>query len=67
MQLIQQTIVPDAWGPLGGPSTMVPLTRGVGNRPALIVSTVNDVHEQIADLLRVMRENHIGDDPVVAP
>ena len=66
MQLIQQTIVPDTWGPLGGPSTMVPLTRGVGNRPALIVSTVNDVHEQIADLLRVMRENHIGDDPVVA-
>lgn len=65
MQAIQQTIVPDTWEALGGPSTMTPLTVGVGNRPSLVVSTTFDIHEQIENLIRVMRENHVGSDPDV--
>ncbi|NND97313.1 MAG: hypothetical protein HKN47_08305 [Pirellulaceae bacterium] len=65
--VIQSTIVPDTWESLGGPSTMVPLLQGQGNRPALLISTTTDVHEQIGDLLRLMREHHVGPDPVVDP
>ena len=45
---------------------MAPLTVGNGNRPAILVSTVYPIHEEIAQLLEAMREAHVGADPVVA-
>lgn len=57
-----QNITPDTWEILGGPSTMVPL---VSKRPALLISTTYDVHENIAKLLQTLRETHFGSDPVL--
>ena len=65
IDLIQTTIVPDTWEALGGPSTMAPVTLGNGNRPAILVSTVYPIHEQIAKLLEALREAHVGPDPVI--
>lgn len=51
MQLIQQTISPDTWEALGGPSTMAPYQQNL----SLVISTTSDVHDQIADLLESLR------------
>ena len=60
--VIQTVIVPDTWEALGGPSTMSPATGGAGNRPAVLVSTTSDVHEQISALLSSLRRTHVGPD-----
>jgi hypothetical protein len=67
IDLIQTSIVPDTWEALGGPSTISPVTQGYGNRPAILVSTVYPIHEQIAQLLEALREAHVGADPVISP
>ncbi len=51
MQLIQQTVVPDTWEALGGPSTMAPYQQNL----SLVISTTSDVHDQITDLLESLR------------
>ncbi|GAA4468232.1 sigma-70 family RNA polymerase sigma factor [Novipirellula rosea] len=60
--LIQTTINPDTWEALGGPSTMAPFQS---TRPALLISTTYDVHQQIETLLQTLRESHFGPDPVL--
>ncbi len=62
-QVIQTIIAPATWEALGGPSTIAPMAQSNGVRPAVIISTTADVHEQIADLFAAMRKNHIGPDP----
>ncbi|TWU22207.1 ECF RNA polymerase sigma factor SigE [Novipirellula galeiformis] len=60
--LIQSTIRPDAWEALGGTSTMAPFQS---TRPALLISTTFEVHQQIESLLQTLRESHFGPDPVL--
>ncbi|GAA5510529.1 sigma-70 family RNA polymerase sigma factor [Novipirellula caenicola] len=60
--LIQTTIDPDTWEALGGASTMAPFQS---TRPALLISTTYDVHQQIETLLQTLRESHFGPDPVL--
>lgn len=67
MSAVQTTIVPDTWEALGGPSTMSPVTSGDGNRPALLISTVYPIHDQIEKLFAALRETHVGVDPVGLP
>ncbi|WP_442508927.1 sigma-70 family RNA polymerase sigma factor [Novipirellula sp. SH528] len=62
INLIQTTIRPDTWEALGGPSTMAPFQS---TRPALLISTTYDVHQQIETLLQTLRESHFGPDPVL--
>lgn len=64
ISMIQHTIEPDTWEILGGVSTMVPVGNGERSRPALLVSTTFDVHQQIADLMKSLRESHFGPDPI---
>ncbi|QDT08325.1 hypothetical protein [Planctomycetes bacterium K23_9] len=64
--ILETTIAPDTWESLGGPSTIAPLTQGQRSRPAILVSTTSDVHNQIADLLKAMRKTHVGADPIAA-
>jgi hypothetical protein len=61
---IQSTIVPDTWEALGGPSTIVPLGPAQGSRPAIIVSSIYQVHHEIEMLLKTMRRGHVGPDPI---
>lgn len=65
IDVIQGTLKPEFWEQLGGPGVINPLTEGYGNRPAIIVSATQEVHRQIETLLTVMRESHVGDDPVL--
>ena len=51
IELIQQTVVPDTWEALGGPSTMAPYQQNL----SLVISTTSDVHDQISDLLESLR------------
>ncbi len=60
--VLQTVIVPDTWEQLGGPSSISPATGGAGNRPAILVSTTSDVHEQISALLSSLRRTHVGPD-----
>ncbi len=60
---IQTTIVSDTWEALGGPSTMAPITNGAGNRPAIIISTTSEVHDDIGALFSSLRRTHVGPDP----
>ncbi|EMI21488.1 signal peptide protein [Rhodopirellula maiorica SM1] len=60
--LIQTTIHPDTWEALGGASTMAPFHS---TRPALMISTTYDVHQQIETLLQTLRESHFGPEPVI--
>ncbi len=62
IELIKTMIHPATWDSLGGPSSMQPLNQ---KRPAIVVSTITDVHEQIEDLLQVCREGHFGQPPVM--
>lgn len=64
MSMIQGAIEPDTWETLGGVSTMVPVGNGEHARPTLLVSTTFDVHQQISDLMKSLRESHVGPDPV---
>jgi hypothetical protein len=65
IDVIQGTLNPEFWEQLGGPGVINTLTEGYGNRPAIIVSATQEVHRQIETLLTVMRESHVGDDPVL--
>ncbi len=51
MTLIQQTVAPDTWEALGGPSTMAEYRQNL----SLVISTTSEVHDQIADLLATLR------------
>ena len=62
IDLIQSNIEPDTWEALGGPSTMAPITS---LRPALMISTMYTVHENIDQLFRTLRESHFGKDPAL--
>ena len=64
MTSIRSTVMPETWEQLGGPSTMTPLQMGDGNRPSLLISTTDEVHHQIKNLLDVLRKTHTGSDPV---
>lgn len=63
MDAIQTTIVPDTWEALGGPSTMCPITLGDGNRPAILISTIYPIHHDIEQLIKSLRDAHVGVDP----
>lgn len=52
--VISACIVPDTWEQLGGPSSIIPLIAD--ERPAIIVSTTSDVHDQIKALLESLRK-----------
>jgi hypothetical protein len=62
IDLIQTSIEPDTWEALGGPSTMSPVTS---TRPALMISTIYTVHEDIESLFQTFRQTHFGKDPVL--
>lgn len=62
MQAIQQSIHPDTWEALGGPSTMCPLVLSMEQRPSLIVSTTLSTHEQIESLINTLRKTNLGPD-----
>lgn len=64
ISMIQPTIEPDTWEILGGTGTIVPVGGGEYARPAVLVSTTFGVHQQIADLMKTLRETHVGPDPV---
>lgn len=51
VELIRQTIAPDMWLEMGGPGSMYYWLPG----RALVVRQTDEVHEQIADLLRQLR------------
>lgn len=51
VELIRQTIAPDMWIEMGGPGSMYYWMPG----RALVVRQTDEVHEQIADLLRQLR------------
>ncbi len=53
-KLVMATIVPDTWDALGGPSGIT--SFAVYDRPAIVVSTTSDVHDQIQALLRSLRK-----------
>jgi len=67
IEVIQSSIEPDFWEHLGGPGVIQPLTHGVRNRPAILVSAICEIHQQIDALLMAMREGHVGPDPVLGP
>ena len=62
IQLIKTTIDPDVWDDMGGPSTMSALGSA---RPALLISTTYEVHNEIEKLFETLRETHFGVDPVL--
>jgi general secretion pathway protein D len=55
INLIQQTITPDAWDIGGGTSTMLEFRQNL----SLVVSAPQETHEAIADLLKSLRS--LGD------
>ncbi|MEC8473382.1 MAG: hypothetical protein VXZ38_01915 [Planctomycetota bacterium] len=67
IEVIQGSIEPDSWEHLGGPGVIQPLTHGVQNRPAVLVSATCEIHQQIDALLMAMREGHVGPDPILGP
>ena len=54
IEVIQGSIEPDFWEHLGGPGVIQPLTHGVRNRPAILVSAICEIHQQIDALLMAM-------------
>ncbi|MFG0266822.1 MAG: RNA polymerase sigma factor [Rhodopirellula sp. JB055] len=63
IEMITSTIEPDAWEQLGGYSTISSVNHSREGRPALLVSTTDEVHKEIEDLMRALRETHTGEDP----
>jgi hypothetical protein len=61
--LIMATVVPDTWDLLGGPSSITPFA--VSSRPAIVVSTTTDIHDQIKALLHSLRKAGSTDGPKV--
>ena len=66
-QLIQTTITPFAWEEMGGLSNICVVSHGQRARPAILVSTNMSIHKEIEAFFRVMREMHVGADPVIGP
>ena len=58
--LITTTIAPAAWEQMGGPSTAVPCLPDNKTRPAIIVSTTFDIHDQIDALLTALRQSNLN-------
>ncbi|HJT35441.1 MAG TPA: hypothetical protein VJ783_25670, partial [Pirellulales bacterium] len=52
IQLIQSTVAPDSWQDVGGPGAM----ESFANFGALVVSQTTEVHEEIAQHLRALRD-----------
>ena len=52
IQLITSTIRPDTWDDVGGPGSI----EAFPMKSDLVISQTKDVHEQIEDLLRQMRD-----------
>lgn len=63
IEMITSTIEPDAWEVLGGYSTISSVNHSRDGRPALLVSTTDEVHKEVEDLMRALRETHTGEDP----
>ncbi|EMB14673.1 RNA polymerase sigma factor [Rhodopirellula europaea] len=63
IEMITSTIQPDAWEVLGGYSTISSVNHSREGRPALLVSTTDEVHKEVEDLMRALRETHTGEDP----
>ncbi|KLU04154.1 RNA polymerase, sigma-24 subunit, ECF subfamily [Rhodopirellula islandica] len=63
IEMITSTIQPDAWEALGGYSTISSVNHSREGRPALLVSTTDDLHKEIEDLMLALRETHTGEDP----
>ncbi|PHQ34334.1 RNA polymerase sigma factor [Rhodopirellula bahusiensis] len=63
MEMITSTIQPDAWEALGGYSTISSVNHSREGRPALLVSTTDEVHKEVEDLMRALRDTHTGEDP----
>lgn len=61
MGLIEATVTPDTWEALGGSSTMAPAP---GKRPGLVISSTYDVHRQVEQLIKALRENSFALDAV---
>lgn len=61
MSVIETIIQSDSWEALGGSSTMSPTP---GSRPGIVVSTTYDVHREIEQLVRGLRENSFSLDAV---
>ncbi|MCA9140090.1 MAG: sigma-70 family RNA polymerase sigma factor [Planctomycetales bacterium] len=61
LNLIEATVVPDTWESLGGSSTMSPVP---GKRPGLVINSTYDVHRQVEQLIKALRENSFALDAV---
>ncbi|MEP4684827.1 MAG: sigma-70 family RNA polymerase sigma factor, partial [Rhodopirellula bahusiensis] len=63
IEMIVASIQPETWEQLGGVSTISSVNHSHEGRPALLVSTTDEVHKEIEDLMRALRETHTGEDP----
>lgn len=62
IEMITETIEPDAWSIVGGSSTISKLAF---SRPALMIGTTYTTHQSIEQLLSSLRESHFGADPIL--
>lgn len=63
IEMIVASIQPEIWEQLGGVSTISSVNHSHEGRPALLVSTTDDVHKEIEELMQALRETHSGSDP----
>ncbi|TWT30865.1 hypothetical protein [Blastopirellula retiformator] len=61
IQLLTTTIEPESWEELGGPGAIQPLAES----DALVISTVEEIHAKVEQLLREVRAGRIA--PVPSP
>ncbi len=63
IEMITASILPEVWEQLGGVSTISSVNHSQEGRPALLISTTDDVHKEVEDLMQALRETHSGSDP----
>jgi hypothetical protein len=63
IEMITTSIQPEIWEQLGGVSTISSVNHSQEGRPALLISTTDDVHNEIKGLMQALRETHTGSDP----
>ena len=63
IEMIVASIQPETWEQLGGVSTISSVNHSHEGRPALLISTTDDVHKEVEELMRALRETHSGSDP----